>query len=343
MKWLFGLGMMALVMLGAWGCSTIEAKEAYLTIDINPRIDLTVNGQDKVIDAGALNEDGEVLLLDLDLIGKKYDEAIEMILDQAINLGFIDIEAPETLVSVSSIAENSEFGETIRNKVMNKVNASFEERAMMGKAVQKTASESTVAEAGQFGVTPEKLNLAKRFCEWDDSMDLEDAVRMSTQQLLEQMQTRKKEKKEINQALKEEFFAARESIRDEYIPQIQALEEQIEAIQATSGDVTALQEELNTLRTAFQTAMQALRDQYHNDSEAEKTRIRTEAQNRINEHAQAVSAFRSQIQTRRQTMGEAIRQYQSGSNNTQSTSGNPTTGSTSNNSSVSSSGSGGKN
>jgi hypothetical protein len=326
-KWLLGLAFVAIITIGVWGCTAVEAKEAYLTIDINPSIDLTVNGRDKVIDAGALNEDGEILLADLDLIGKSYAEAIELIIDKAIDLGFIDVEAAETLVSVSSISENAEFGETVRNKVMNKVNDSFQERAMMGKAVQKAASESNVAEAGQYGVTPEKLNLAKRLCELDDTVALEDAVQLTTEELMTRMQTRKQENKTVNQALSDEFFAARQLIWDEFMPQIQSLEEQIAALQATSGDVTALQAELETLRTAFRTAMQALRDQYHTDSEAERTRMRTEAQNRVNEHAQAVAAFRSQAASRRQAMGEAIRQFQSGSQNTQTQSGT-TSGST---------------
>jgi len=330
LKLLIGLAMIAMMAIVALGCNTVAAEEAYVTIDINPSIDLTVNDKDKVVDANALNEDGELLLLELDLIGKSYDEAIELILDKAIDLGFIDIESVETVVSVSAVGESAEFGETVRTKVMNKINEAFEERAMMGKAVQKAADESTVAQAGQLGTTPEKLNLAQRACELDDTLVLEDAVAMTAEELMAKIATKKAENKDVSQALKDEFQAARQLIWDEYMPDIQALEEQIEALEATSGDTTELEAQLLTLRTAFQTELAALRDTYHTDSEAETAQIQTEYTARISEHASEVAAFRSQAENRHQTMGDAIAEYQSGTTNTNTNTNTNTTATTSN-------------
>jgi hypothetical protein len=327
-KLFIGLAMFTMMVLVVLGCNSVAAEEAYVTIDINPSIDLTVNNKDKVIDANALNEDGETLLLELDLIGLSYEDAIELILDKAIDLGFIDVDSTETVVSVSAIGETAEFGETIRNKVMTKINEAFQERAMMGKAVQKAADESTVAQAGQLGTSPEKLNLAKRACEMDDTLALEDAVEMTPEQLMAKIATKKAENKEINQALMEEFKAARQLIWDEYMPDIQALEAQIATLEASNGDTTALEAELATLRTAFQNEMATLRDTYHSDSEAEKARIRTEYNARISEHASEVAAFRSQTQNRKELMGENIENFQTATTTNTNTNTNTSSGNT---------------
>ncbi len=171
-KILVGIASMAIILGLFVGCGTVAAEDAYVTLDINPSIDLTVNNKDVVIDANALNEDGDLLLLELDLIGEDLEDAIGLIIDKAIDLGFIDIEDAETLVSVSAIATTAEYGETIRNRVMEHVNNAFQDRGMMGKAVVKTQSSGTIAEANELGTTPEKLNLAKKACELDDELTL---------------------------------------------------------------------------------------------------------------------------------------------------------------------------
>ncbi|MFA5007548.1 MAG: hypothetical protein WC509_08845, partial [Candidatus Izemoplasmatales bacterium] len=129
---------MAAILIGLFvGCGTVSADDTYVTLDINPSIDLTVSGNDKVLDANALNEDGEVLLLELDLIGETSADALEMIIDKAIELGFIDIEAAEAVVSVSTISENAELGETVRTRVKESIDEAFMNRGMMGKAMDK--------------------------------------------------------------------------------------------------------------------------------------------------------------------------------------------------------------
>jgi hypothetical protein len=328
LKLMIGLSMIALMGAVTLGCNTVAAEEAYVTIDINPSIDLTVNEKDKVIDANALNEDGELLLLELDLIGESYDDAIEMILDKAIDLGFIYVESVETLVSISAIGETEEFGETVRNKFMNKINEAFQERAMMGKAVQKAADDSTVAQAGQLGTTPEKLNLAKRACELDDTLTLEDAVEMTPEQLMAQIAAKKGENKEVSQALMEEFKAARQLIKDEYQPQIEALEAQIQAAVAAGSDTAQLEANLAQLRTEFEAEMAALRTQYHSDSAAEKTRLQTEHNARISEHAAAVEAFRAQTENRKEDMEDDIEDYQGSTNTLTNTNTSSTTSNT---------------
>jgi len=69
---------------------------AYMTIDINPSIELTIDGDKKVMAAEALNVDGATLLTNLALVGKTASEAATAIIDAAIAQGYLPPAGSET-------------------------------------------------------------------------------------------------------------------------------------------------------------------------------------------------------------------------------------------------------
>ncbi|PKK96462.1 MAG: hypothetical protein CVV58_06220 [Tenericutes bacterium HGW-Tenericutes-3] len=308
LSYVFSFVLLFAVIVTIAGCSsTVSASEAYVTIDINPSIELVVSPREKVLYANPLNEDGEVLLANLDLIGLNLDDAIDLIIAESINLGFIDVDSDETVVSVSSICENAELGETIRDRVKENINQAFMNRAMMGRAQDKGFTDEFILEAEGYGVTPGFLALAKSVTVVDDTILLEDALVMTQQELVEILKDAKQANKEVAQALRDEFIAARQLLFDEYLPQIQDLEAQI---LAAEGDTTELEAQLEALRTEFRTAVQALRDDYHTQTEGLRQQIQTQNQLRIQEHSEAVEAFMNQMQTRREQMQSMIEQFQ---------------------------------
>ncbi|QWB95739.1 hypothetical protein KHQ89_07350 [Mycoplasmatota bacterium] len=94
---LFTVFTLVVVMVACSG--SISASETYVTVDINPSVELVINQREKVIYVNALNEDAEVLLMDLDLIGLDVDEAMDLIIEKSIALGYIDVDSEETIVS----------------------------------------------------------------------------------------------------------------------------------------------------------------------------------------------------------------------------------------------------
>ena len=60
-----------------------------LRIQINPDVALTVSKTDRVLEARGLNEDGEALLDDLDLEGKDSDDAVEDLVEKALERGYL--------------------------------------------------------------------------------------------------------------------------------------------------------------------------------------------------------------------------------------------------------------
>lgn len=82
-----------------------EVAVAYVSIDINPGVELTVSNLDNVLSAKAYNSDGEKVLAGLDIIGTKYLKAESEIIKKAVQLGFLGENASSTFViSVSPFA-----------------------------------------------------------------------------------------------------------------------------------------------------------------------------------------------------------------------------------------------
>ena len=81
-RWAFGaVCMMLLLMAGFGGYSLVHTPVSYVSIDVNPSIELALNRFDAVVSATAYNEEGNTILKQLDLKGKKYTEAIDDIVN----------------------------------------------------------------------------------------------------------------------------------------------------------------------------------------------------------------------------------------------------------------------
>lgn len=65
---------------GAGGYSLYYTPTSYISIDVNPSVELTLNRFDRVLCATGYNEDGEIVLANLDLKNIAYTKAIDKLL-----------------------------------------------------------------------------------------------------------------------------------------------------------------------------------------------------------------------------------------------------------------------
>jgi len=72
---------MLVLMVGFGGYYTIQTPVAYVSIDVNPSVELALNRYDRVVSATAYNEDGEIVLDGVTVKGKLYTEAIDLIVE----------------------------------------------------------------------------------------------------------------------------------------------------------------------------------------------------------------------------------------------------------------------
>lgn len=100
-------------------------KQAYVSLDINPAIELIVDKNNNVVSVRGENEDGQVLLYqETEIKGEKIDKAIKKITDLAIKYGYLD-ESNKVVDTIVSSGDNA-FAEEISKKVKTTITATAE-------------------------------------------------------------------------------------------------------------------------------------------------------------------------------------------------------------------------
>ncbi len=238
-KWLSIVGLTCATVLGVtmFGCAgedtTKTAKaESYVSIDINPSIELTLDANDKVLTVYGSNEDGQVLLYGEQdgLIGKSIETAVNKITELAKELGYFE---DNTVINTTVSSEN----ENKEDKILNKIDARI--TAQGGKfgidlKLDKEQAFSLVRRYQQFleehqlteeDLSIENFKLALSASETGD-VSLEVAVEMDVDDLLEIIHSAHKQIKEYAtreyQKLKDEKLAEMEdkinkAVESEYL------------------------------------------------------------------------------------------------------------------------------
>jgi len=81
---------------------------AYLTIDINPSIELAVSNEGKVISARAIDDDGEKLLNKLRLNGLELPEAVKLVIAQAVKDTYIQGSSNNVIMATFTVEPGAE-------------------------------------------------------------------------------------------------------------------------------------------------------------------------------------------------------------------------------------------
>ena len=67
----------------------VKAEWYDIVLDVNPRIMLTVDGEDKVVSQSALNEDGVIFLYKKNFVGVNADKAVKSVMEEMQKLGLL--------------------------------------------------------------------------------------------------------------------------------------------------------------------------------------------------------------------------------------------------------------
>ena len=186
-----------------------EQKLSYITIDINPSIELAVDEKDIVVEAITLNEDADVIYSDLDLTGKSVDEATEIIVDTAIETGYIAETSDTNSVNVTSYSENETKRDRLNKKIIDKLNAHFETRKIYALVVQNGLDDELKTKADLYNISYGKMLLVNRAITLNSSLKESDLALLSVKEIQEKIKVqaiaRREEIKKTYQEAKKEF------------------------------------------------------------------------------------------------------------------------------------------
>lgn len=165
-----------LFLLGVGGYLRYNKPVSYISVDVNPSIELAINRYGKVISAEAYNGDGQNILQHLSLRNRPYVQAIRALLEDEISGGFLTENATLvfTIISDSPDAIREEL-DTIDFAYSYQVLTYISDRECMREAHQNEMS---------FGKYRACLELA----EYDQNLSIEDCHDMSMREIQDRIE-----------------------------------------------------------------------------------------------------------------------------------------------------------
>ncbi len=180
--------------------------QQYTTIDINPAIELILDEDGNVISVGLLNKDAEILVAELDLVGLAHEEALERILDAAIETGYIDVDSHENIITITH--ENPELEEDIKAYIEENLKAKGVGAAVFGGEMIDEYFDL----AEEYDISVGIARLIARAVEIDEELTFEAAIELSQEEIMTILQ-------ESHEEMMEEFIQERrdsaQAIKDE--------------------------------------------------------------------------------------------------------------------------------
>lgn len=165
---------LALTVVGLIGSRLYFEETAFVSIDVNPSIELGINRFDIVVSAKAYNEDGEALLRDVSVTGQPYDSAVATLTSSAAFAPYLESDA---YVAISVASKDAGQSDTLRTQS----DACLRNLPCEGSC--HTVDAETRAAASAAGMGAGRYQAALRLLELDSSLTLEDCASMSMHEL----------------------------------------------------------------------------------------------------------------------------------------------------------------
>ncbi|MBR2442148.1 MAG: hypothetical protein IKB20_03695 [Clostridia bacterium] len=161
---------------------------SYLAVDINPTVELVVDGE-TVVTVNAGNDDAAVLLSGENFENMSVEEALEKIVALAEELGYLTEENDDVKITVSADKEEiikiiEEMAKKGAEKGSDKAKVNNVPRSGDEHKVKELQGEDAEKYAG---LTPSKLRLIEAIMEYDDTMTYEIGATMKVHELADML------------------------------------------------------------------------------------------------------------------------------------------------------------
>lgn len=145
----------------AAGGFAYSTPTSYVSLDVNPSVEYSINMFDRVLSVQAVNEDAEEIVAELDIKNLVISDAVQKTIDKLLEEGFIsDSEDAGVVITVSS--EDEEKSEELAEDIEIEAQEFLTEQAENADVEAEAVGKARVEEARELGVTPGKLNLVEK-------------------------------------------------------------------------------------------------------------------------------------------------------------------------------------
>lgn len=167
-----------------FGRGGVGETAAVINLDVNPSIQLSIDDENKVLEALSVNEDGNKILDGMDLTGTDMKIAVNAIVGSMLQQGYLNDISNSILVSVQ--AKDIEKGTGLQEELSASLNRYLESYALSTAVMgQYIAENDEIAEfALQNGISEGKAWLIKSLAAVDTKLSESSLLKLSTQELI---------------------------------------------------------------------------------------------------------------------------------------------------------------
>lgn len=162
----------------AIGLYTMQMPVSYISIDVNPSVELTLNCYDRVIAATAYNEDGENILKGIRVRGRLYTDAIDAIIEGTAMQPYL---TPDSALTFTVAASDS----TKEDAILTGIESSPGYQSHNGQC--HTADVTSLPEAHASGLSFGKYAAYLVLSQFDSAVTPEDCRNMSMSEIHSQI------------------------------------------------------------------------------------------------------------------------------------------------------------
>ena len=170
---------LVLVVLSLGGYRVYFTPTAYIDVDVNPSIELSVNRFDRVLGVIALNDDGELLLESVDLEHLKAEDALSRLVASD---AFAQYTSGDSYLSISVVSDD----ETQTQKLEAAGTSVLESCRCDGACFR--ADDRTWHEAQDAGMGVGRYQAARELMELDPTITLEECSDMTMRELRDRIE-----------------------------------------------------------------------------------------------------------------------------------------------------------
>jgi predicted transcriptional regulator len=180
--------------------------QTIIRIDINPSITFVLDEDDTVVAIIVNNEEAEIITADLILLGLKWEYALEAYLTAAQETGYLNVTRSDNQVTISLSSEGKADLDLFKMAVQNRVSAFLDREDIQGQiTTTEKYFEDLEAIALENNVTVPQWILIQAVLRADETLSLEMALELTTEELQTILQSTYQDRMIQAQTLKEEL------------------------------------------------------------------------------------------------------------------------------------------
>ncbi len=157
--WIKGFVYAAIIMLAFTGVLGFNFYQSYykavttIAFDVNPSIEIKTNDQDRVLEVKALNEDGEIVIGDMNLKGCDMNVAVNALIGSMIQNGYLSDLANSILISVENHdpEKTAQLQKKLSDEIYALINSNHFDGAVLSLSIENDDELRKLAET--YGIT----------------------------------------------------------------------------------------------------------------------------------------------------------------------------------------------